>query len=162
MSVELPSMNIERIREALEAGPTPGEWSLKTVPTSDGSCHKIGPFPSASRVHSETHACVYAIGIRLGIDDSTPVARELLANARLIAACSPANMSAILAHIEAQAFENEQLREMLAHLYAGSDLYCDDGELQDARATPFIDFKRDSVADIRYAMVERNERKEQR
>lgn len=60
------------------------------------------------------------------------------------------------------AAENEQLREMLAHLYAGSDLYCDDGELQDARATPFIDFKRDSVADIRCAMVERNERKEQR
>ena len=49
-----------------------------------------------------------------------------------------------------------------ALLYAGSDLYCDDDELQDARATPFIDFKRDSVADIRCAMVERNERKEQR
>ncbi len=65
---------------------TPGPWSLKTVPTSDGSCHKIGPFPSASRVHSETHACVYASGIRLGIDDSTPVARELLANARLMTA----------------------------------------------------------------------------
>ena len=70
--------------------------------------------------------------------------------------------SLILAHVEAQKAENEQLREMLAHLYAGSALYCDDGELQDARATPFIDFKRDSVADIRYAMVERNERKEQR
>ena len=153
---------LAQVREAIAAGPTPGEWSLKTVPTSDGSCHKIGPFPSASRVHSETHACVYAIGIRLGIDDSTPIARELLANARLMVACSPANVAAILAHIEAQAFENEQLREMLARLYAGSDLYCDDGELQDARAEPFIDFKRDSVADIRCAMVERNERKEQR
>lgn len=153
---------LAQVREAMAAGPTPGPWSLKTVPTSDGSCHKIGPFPSSSRVHSETHACVYATGIRLGIDDSTQVARELLANARLMAACSPANIAAILAHVEAQAFENEQLREMLARLYAGSDLYCDDGELQDGRFKPFIDFKRDSVAEIRYAMVERNERKKQR
>lgn len=100
---------LTNMRKALAAGPTPGEWSLKTVPTSDGSCHKIGPFPSASRIHSEAHACVYAIGIRLGIDDSTPVARELLANARLMAACSPANIAAILAHVEAQAAENERL-----------------------------------------------------
>lgn len=74
-------------------------------------------------------------------------------------ACSPANIAAILAHVEAQEAENEQLREMLARLYAGSDLYCDDGELQDARAEPFIDFKRDSVADIRCAMVERGEQR---
>ena len=100
---------LAQVREALAAGPTPGPWSLKTVPTSDGSCHKIGPFPSASRVHSETHACVYAIGIRLGIDDSTPVARELLANARLMAACSPDNITAILAHVEAKEAENERL-----------------------------------------------------
>ena len=104
---------LAQVREALAAGPTPGPWSLKTVPTSDGSCHKIGPFPSASRVHSETHACVYAIGIRLGIDDSTPVARELLANARLMAACSPDNIAAILAHVEAQKAENERLRAAL-------------------------------------------------
>ena len=65
----------------------------------------------------------------------------------------------ILAHVEAQEAENEQLREMLARLYAGSALYCDDGELQDARAEPFIDFKRDSVADIRCAMVERGEQR---
>ena len=70
--------------------------------------------------------------------------------------------SQIVAVLDVQKAENAQLREMLAHLYAGSDLYCDDGELQDARTEPFIDFKRDSVADIRCAMVERNERKEQR
>ncbi len=104
---------LAQVREALEAGPTPGPWSLKTVPTSDGSCHKIGPFPSASRIHSEAHACVYAIGIRLGINDSTPVARELLANARLMAACSPANIAAILAHVDAQAAEIERLRAAL-------------------------------------------------
>ncbi len=73
--------------------------------------------------------------------------------------CTTANIAAIIAHVDAQAAENEHLREMLAHLYAGSALYCDDGELQDNRASPFIDFKRDSVADIRSAMVERGEQR---
>jgi hypothetical protein len=63
---------------------TPGPWILATVPTSVGSCHKIGPFPNGSRV--ETFACVYADGIRLGIDDANPAAVQLAANARLIAA----------------------------------------------------------------------------
>ena len=67
--------------------------------------------------------------------------------------------SQIVAVLDGQAAEIEQLREMLAHLYAGSALYCDDGELQDNRASPFIDFKRDSVADIRSAMVERGEQR---
>ena len=67
--------------------------------------------------------------------------------------------SQIVAVLDKQEAENEQLREMLAHLYAGSALYCDDGELQDSRASPFIDFKRDSVADIRCAMVERGEQR---
>ena len=63
---------------------TPGPWILATVPTSVGSCHKIGPFPNGSRV--ATFACVYADGNRLGIDDDLPAAKELSANARLIAA----------------------------------------------------------------------------
>lgn len=95
-------------------------------------------------------------------DDGASACDTLLAVRHFERVCTLDNIAAILAHVEAQAAENEQLREMLAHLYAGSDLYCDDGELQDARAEPFIDFKRDSVADIRCAMVERNERKEQR
>ena len=64
---------------------TPGPWALESVDTRCGSCHKIGPFPSAG-VRSEVHACVYADQMRLGIDDRNPVAAELLANARLIAA----------------------------------------------------------------------------
>lgn len=64
---------------------TPGPWSLETVATSCGSCHKIGPFPGSGH-RPEVHACVYADGVRIGIDDSMPVAQELLANARLIAA----------------------------------------------------------------------------
>ncbi|WP_257834576.1 hypothetical protein [Burkholderia glumae] len=64
---------------------TPGPWSLTTVPTSIGSCHKIGPFPSAGD-RRETCACVYADGIRIGIDEKIPAAVELFANAKLIAA----------------------------------------------------------------------------
>jgi hypothetical protein len=63
---------------------TSGPWILATVPTSVGSCHKIGPFPNGSRV--ATFACVYADGHRLGIDDNCAAAVELAANARLIAA----------------------------------------------------------------------------
>lgn len=67
---------------------TPGPWTLETVATSAGSCHKIGPFPSLG-VRDKTYACVYADGVRVGIDDRggvCAVADELLANARLIAA----------------------------------------------------------------------------
>lgn len=63
---------------------TPGPWSIETVATSCGSCHKIGPFPGAGH-RREVHACVYADGIRIGMDESNPAAKELLANARLIA-----------------------------------------------------------------------------
>lgn len=64
---------------------TKGPWNLETVPTTAGSCHKIGPFPSMG-VRPQVHACVYADGIRLGLDENSPVAVELRANARLIAA----------------------------------------------------------------------------
>lgn len=64
---------------------TPGPWSLETVPTSMGTCHKIGPFPSRG-FHSETHACVYADSVRRHDYGHCKVGDELLANARLIAA----------------------------------------------------------------------------
>jgi len=51
--------------------------------------------------------------------------------------------------------ENTQLRILLALLYSGSDLYRDDGELQDNRIRPFIDFKRDTVEEIKKAMQDR-------
>lgn len=63
---------------------TPGPWILLTVPTSVGSCHKIGPFQNGSR--GATYACIYADGNRKGIDDENPSALELYANARLISA----------------------------------------------------------------------------
>ena len=69
-----------------KAAHTAGPWSLTTVPTSAGSCHKIGPFPASRPGRAPTFACVYADGIRIGIDDRLPRAIELAANARLIAA----------------------------------------------------------------------------
>jgi hypothetical protein len=52
--------------------------------------------------------------------------------------------------------DNKWLRKALAFCYSGTDLYCDDGELQNNRAMPMIDFKRDSVADISRKMGERS------
>lgn len=48
-----------------------------------------------------------------------------------------------------------ELRRMLCIAYAGSRFYGDDGELQDDREIPFIDFKRDSVAEIKRKISER-------
>ena len=63
---------------------TPGPWGLETVPTSIGSCHKIGPFPNIG-AREETYACVYADNVRISDYGSSGIGDELLANARLIA-----------------------------------------------------------------------------
>lgn len=52
--------------------------------------------------------------------------------------------------------ENRELRIMLAIAHAGLSLYTDDGELQDNRVHPFIDFKRDAVAEIERKLHERH------
>lgn len=60
----------------------------------------------------------------------------------------------ILAHV---APSNEQiLRRMLCVAYAGVLAYLDDGEAQDNREYPFIDFRRDSLETIRRKFGERN------
>ncbi len=64
---------------------TPGPWTLETVPTSVGICHKIGPFPSTS-VEKEGYACVYADNVWPGEGGRDKIGAELLANAHLIAA----------------------------------------------------------------------------
>lgn len=51
-----------------------------------------------------------------------------------------------------------KLRALLALLFAGHEsryLYTDDGELQDNRGAPCIDFKRDSAELIAYKIRER-------
>lgn len=64
---------------------TPGPWNMETVPTSNGTCHKIGPFPW-NGAHKENYACVYADQIRPHDYGHSKVGDELLANARLISA----------------------------------------------------------------------------
>ena len=81
----------------MDAKHTPGPWSLETVPTTAGSCHKIGPFPS-SGLRPLVHACVYADGIRIGLNEASPVAVELAANARLIAA-APELLASLFAFV---------------------------------------------------------------
>jgi hypothetical protein len=57
---------------------TPGPWTLETVRTSVGVCHKIGRLGSSTKLN---HACLY--------DDcysAEPRDLQLLADARLIAA----------------------------------------------------------------------------
>lgn len=57
---------------------------------------------------------------------------------------------------DAEQNEDERaLREMLAIAYAGAALYTDDGEAQDNRCHPCIDFLRDPVAEIRRKMLQR-------
>ena len=63
---------------------TPGPWTVETVPTQIGVCHKIGPFPGSCG-KPVGYACVYVDGAsaykpRLGKE------AELLANAVLMAA----------------------------------------------------------------------------
>jgi hypothetical protein len=66
----------------MDAKHTPGPWMLNTVATTCGICHKVGPFPPAKKGGKDRHACLYADYA----SDSNPADRELLANARLIAA----------------------------------------------------------------------------
>ncbi|MDP3859881.1 MAG: hypothetical protein Q8Q73_19140 [Stagnimonas sp.] len=65
---------------------TPEPWSLETVPTSIGTCHMIGPFPSRG-AKSETHACIYADSVRMGDYGHSAIGDELRANAERIVAC---------------------------------------------------------------------------
>ncbi len=51
--------------------------------------------------------------------------------------------------------DNKVLRTLLATCYAGADLYTDDGQLQDNRRQPFIDFGNDSVDEIDCKLMER-------
>lgn len=55
------------------------------------------------------------------------------------------------------ASEVQELRKMLAVAFAGAALYGDDGELQDNTQQPFIDWKRDSLKDIKAKLQTRAE-----
>lgn len=72
---------------------TPGPWTLETVTTQCGICHKVGPFPW--KHGKQNHACIYA-----DYPSDGPIEYELLANARLIAA-APDLLEALMAYHKA-------------------------------------------------------------
>lgn len=97
---------LAQVREALAAGPTPGPWSVETVPTSCGVCHKVGPFPGKRPDDPPRHACLYADYPSAG----NPADDELMANANFIAACNPEAIRELLAERDALKAENESLK----------------------------------------------------
>lgn len=68
---------------------TPGPWTLETVKTSVGVCHKIGSFPKRVSVTNgeRSYGCVYEDGSSAIVEmERGTLNSELLANARLMAA----------------------------------------------------------------------------
>ena len=107
-----------------ESKHTPGPWSLETVKTSMGICHKVGPFPWKNG--QQNHACIYA-----DFPSKGPIEEELLANARLIAAAPEllaAAQAAIAYDREIQACANDP-DKMSSHCSAAGqtldELYSD-------------------------------------
>lgn len=84
---------LAQVLEALAAGPTPGPWV--TMPANAG-------------VH-----CVARINAWEAVPPSDCELSHDSIDASFIAACSPANMTAILAHVQAQEAEIERLRAAL-------------------------------------------------
>lgn len=88
----MTASEIRAIRERAEKA-SPAPWRRELVPTTIGSCHKIGPFPSNMRDRL-THLCLYVDG-----SPRTAVAEELAANADFIAHARE-DVPALLAEVE--------------------------------------------------------------
>ena len=87
---------LEAIRAALAAGPTPGEWSFYDD-SNDGKTGRIE---------------IVAIGKTIArIYNSVPA--EDVPNAAYIAACNPAAMTAVLAEVDRLRAEGDRLRYAL-------------------------------------------------
>jgi hypothetical protein len=67
-------------------------------------------------------------------------------------ALDPGSAESLLATLKEQ---NRELRTMCAIAHCGLALYHDDGELQDTREQPWIDWKRDPVEEIQRKLYER-------
>ncbi len=98
---------LAQVREALAAGPTPGPWYVRTNrhPTTDGrSWGWLDAAPPGG-----PQRAIAGVRVEWEGGDTSAV------NARYLAACSPANMTAILAHVEAQEAEIERLTAALQY-----------------------------------------------
>ena len=92
---------IERIRAALAAGPTPGPWFVCRSANDDGT------------VDIETG--------RIAQSEWPPAQNCEFPTCHYIAACNPEAMTALLAHIDAQAAEIERLQADAGHAVALPD-----------------------------------------
>lgn len=95
---------LDQVREAISAEVRPGEWRIsKYREGRDALIYDTNEFEVARVCYPNRDA-----------------------NASLIAACSPANVSAILAHVEAQEAEIERLRAVLGRIAEGCSFPADD------------------------------------
>lgn len=103
-------------------------------------CERISNLPpvdEALRAFSEDPTADNATGIVVAVlESSTPAAP-------------------VVAEGDEMPRSEQVLRRLLAYRCAGSNLYADDGELQDNTAHPLIDFKRDTVDTIECKLGER-------
>ena len=113
---------IEAIKQALAAGPTPGPWERSTTTLFSIACdpygRQVNRFFAGFQSSRQRH------------EAQTP---ELVANAMLAAACNPKAMSAVLAHIEEQAAEIERLRRALRLIHGKDGPDCA-ADIYEARA----------------------------
>jgi hypothetical protein len=105
----MTAMDNDTIRKLL-AEATPGPWTMETVRTSCGICHKVGPFQHQWRAGDVSHACLY--------EDYPPCAvgtQVMVANARLIAA-APDLAAEVLRLRTNVAWQEAAIDALLTHL----------------------------------------------
>ena len=107
---------IKQIEDALKAGPTEGDWSVPHYSRDDVDC-------DCTSVLSESYCGAIAT---IHFNDGKPISEgggddpipsEAKANGLLIAACNPAKMREVLAHIKVQDAEIARLRKALQMLH---------------------------------------------
>ena len=120
MTDTLETPEIARIRAALAAGPTPGPWVSSPSDlwsTPSGKFCQWGRYLISAGSKDVQVDDYYRIAAVSNINDKP----ENKANADLIEACNPAAMTALLAHIDAQAAEIERLQADAGHAVALPD-----------------------------------------
>lgn len=120
----------------LEAAATPGPW-LTEKPPKDADGWATGVVVAATARGQALYA--------------TPPGGSFPESDRQLIAFLRNHTAALLDAADAE----RRLRELLAGCYGGAALYADDGELQDNREHPTIDFLRDPVEIIDAKMRER-------